>query len=326
VKGIVLVASGLLVGSSMSPAQEGKARGPVFQAGIETVYVTVTVQDRRGGFVTDLKAEEFEVFEDGKLQELLRIRSAEGLDGVRPGDILLARVHDPKLEAELSVDLGLLLDTSESMLKELKLSQEAAVRFLEAIPRARELFTIFFDEDIRISRYDSENQQGLFERIHETKSAGNTALYDAIAVYISRIEDSPGRKILVVFTDGEDSISRTTLPEVIRLVRSSPVTIYPIALLGGFPSGSSRGVQARAVLQQLAEVSGGQVFTPSSSRDLAAIYQKILDELKAQYVLGYVPANAVRDGHFRKLKVQVKRDGLRVRHRAGYFATLAAGE
>jgi Ca-activated chloride channel homolog len=291
----------------LATGQGVPARQPVFPSSVDTVHVTVTVQDREGRCVPDLRPDEFVVLEDGRPQPLA----------------LVARAVEPGNDEALVLDLGLLLDTSESMMKELKLSQEAAVRFLDAIPRARELFTIFFDEDIRISRYDSENQQGLFERIHATRSAGNTALYDAIAVYISRIEGTSGRKVLVVFTDGEDSISRTSFPEVIRLIRSSPVTIYPIGLLGGFPSGSSRGIQSRAVLQQLAEISGGQVFTPATSRDLAAIYQKILDELKAQYVLGYVPGNALRDGRFRKLKVQVKREGLRVRHRTGYFATAA---
>jgi Ca-activated chloride channel family protein len=298
----------LLLASASAPGQGRQPPAQVFPAAVDTVHVTVTVQDKDGRFVPDLRREDFVVFEDGRPQPLE----------------LVARAVEPGNDEALVLDLGLLLDTSESMMKELKLSQEAAVRFLDSVPRARELFTIFFDEDIRISRYDSENQQGLFERIHETKSAGRTALYDSIAVYISRIEESSGRKVLVLLTDGEDSISRTTLPEVIRLIRSSPVTVYPIALLGGFSSGSSHMVQARAVLQQIAEISGGQVFSPAASRDLAAIFQKLLDELKAQYVLGYVPANAVRDGHFRKLKVQVKRDGLRVRHRAGYFATAAA--
>ncbi|HEY3120310.1 MAG TPA: VWA domain-containing protein [Vicinamibacteria bacterium] len=306
----VLAALAVLLAPGSAPGQGAAPRGPVFRVGVETVHVTVTVQDKDGRCIADLRPDEFVVLEDGRPQPLE----------------LVARAVEPGNDEALVLDLGLLLDTSESMMKEMKLSQEAAVRFLENIPRARELFTIFFDEDIRISRYDSENQQGLFERIHDTKSAGNTALYDAIAVYISRIEESPGRKVLVVLTDGEDSISRTSFSEVVRLIRSSPVTIYPIALLGGFPSGSARTVQARAVLQQLAEVSGGQVFSPGASRDLAAIFQKILDELKAQYVLGYVPANAIRDGRFRKLKVQVKRDRLRVRHRAGYFASAAAGE
>ena len=148
------------------------------------------------------------------------------------------------------------------MLKELKLSQEAASRFLEAIPRARELYTIFFDEDIRVSRYDSENQQGLFDRIHAAKGGGNTALYDAIAVYLSRVQDGSGRKVLVLFTDGEDTRSALAFTDVVKLVRSGRVTIYAIAF-GMYGGGPSRALRPRAVLEQLAAMTGGQVFTPA---------------------------------------------------------------
>ena len=195
------------------------------------------------------------------------------------------------------------------MLKELRLSQEAATRFLENIPRARDLLTIFFDQDIRISRYNSENQQGLYQRIMETKGSGNTALYDAIAVYLSRVADTPGRKILVLLTDGEDTTSATSLTELIQLVKASPVTIYPVAFTGSFSMGSNRAMSSRRVLSQLAEISGGAVFAPGASKDLAAVYAAILYELKAQYVLGYVSDNPKADGRFRRLKVERARQG-----------------
>ena len=218
----------------------------------------------------------------------------------------------------LALDLGLLLDTSSSMLKELKLSQEAASRFLEAIPRARELYTIFFDEDIRVSRYDSENQQGLFDRIHAAKGGGNTALYDAIAVYLSRVQDGSGRKVLVLFTDGEDTQSALAFTDAaeagpvgpgddlrhrVRHVRRQ----RPRAPCGRGPSSSS-----------WPRMTGGQVFTPRSSRDLARIYDRILEDLAAQFVVGYVSDNPARDGKFRKIKVTAKGPGLSVRHRTGY--------
>jgi VWFA-related protein len=206
------------------------------------------------------------------------------------------------------------------MLKELRLAKEAAVRFLDTIPRARELFTVFFDEEIRVSRYDSENQQGLFERIAELRGGGNTALFDAIATYISRVQGAPGRKTLVLFSDGEDSRSTLGITEFFEVVRASGVTIYPIAFSGGFAPGSSRAIRAKIFLQQIADMTGGQVYAPHSSRELAATFQKILDELAAQYVLGFVSSNSAHDGRFRKLKVELKRPGLRVRHRPGYYA------
>ena len=283
---------------------------PVFAADLDVVNVTVTVRDPAGHLVGGLRAEDFVVLEDGRPQAIQ----------------LFGRAVDPGHDDTLALDLGLLMDTSQSMLQELKLSQEAAVRFLHAIPRARELITIFFDQDIRVSRYDSENQQGLFDRIEQAKGGGDTALYDAIAVYLSRVAGGTGRKVLVVFTDGDDTTSALSVTELIRLVRGSAVTIYPIAFTGNMQTGSPGALRSRGFLNEIADLTGGQVFRPAASRDLAAIYEKILEELSGQYVLGFVSDNAHHDGKYRRLKVQVRRDGMRVRHREGYFLSEDSGD
>jgi Ca-activated chloride channel family protein len=283
---------------------------PVFPVDLDVINLTVTVHDKEGQLVPDLTSEDFLVYEDGRQQKI----SVFGRATEPEGD------QDANRRERLALDLGLLLDTSESMLKELKLSKEAALRFLDAVPRARDLLTIFFDQDIRISRYDSENQQGLIERIVEAKGGGNTALYDAVAVYLSRVEDSKGRKVLVLFTDGEDSTSALGLAEVLDLVRSSSVTIYSIAFSGGFPIGSNRAISAKSFLARLSELTGGAVFTPRTGKDLPDIYDKILSELGSQYVLGFSSDNLKRDGKLRKLRVAVKRPGLSIRHRLSYFA------
>jgi Ca-activated chloride channel family protein len=284
-------------------AGDKEAALPTFSAGAEVVNLTVTVRDLHGQLVADLTPDDFAVFEDGRPQNVQLFAPA-----VKPGQ-----------EEALALDLGLLLDTSESMANEIKLTQEAATRFLEAIPRARDLLTVFFDQDIRISRYDSEHQQGLFERILKTHATGNTALYDAVAVYLSRVQDSGGRKVLVILTDGEDTTSALSLTQVMRLVRSSPVTIYPIAFSGEYLLGSNRAVSARSFLRSLAEMTGGAVFAPSASKDLSGIYEKILDELSAQYVLGFTSDNLKRDGKLRRLRVDVKRRDLKVHHRLAYY-------
>jgi Ca-activated chloride channel family protein len=287
-------------------AGDRSSPAPVFPTQLEEVHLTVSVRDPAGRLVSNLKSEDFTVLENGRPQRVQ----------------LFGRAVEPGQEEALALDLGLLMDTSASMLQQLKLSQEAAVRFLESIPRARDLVTIFFDDDIRLSRYNSENQQGLFERIADAKGGGDTALYDAISVYLSRVQDSNGRKILVLFTDGEDTRSALGLGEVLQLIRSSGVTIYPIAFTSGFPPGSARALRSKSVLEQMAELTGGAVFNPRSSKDLSGIYERILQELQAQYVLGYVSDDPARDGKFRRLKVDVTGGGkgLRVRHRAGYFA------
>jgi Ca-activated chloride channel family protein len=278
---------------------------PVFQAGVDVVNITLTVRDKLGQLVSDLTADDFVVYEDGHPQHVA----------------LFARATEPGQEEALSLDLGLLLDTSESMAQQMKLTRESALRFLDAVPRARDLLVIFFDQDIRISRYDSENQQGLVQRIIEMKGSGNTALYDAITVYLSRVEESQGRKVLVLFTDGEDSRSLTSLSELIALVRSSNVMVYAISFAGSsFSLGSNRYVSARTFLAYLAEMTGGDIYTPGSPHDLAGIYQKILNALAGQYVIGFVSDNLKRDGKFRKLRIELKDKGrgLKVQHRLGY--------
>lgn len=296
----VLGASCVAAGDKVAPLPAP----PVFSAGAELVKVTVTVHDAKGALVPNLTADDFLVSEDGHRQTLQLFAPA-----VAPG-------HDDTL----ALDLGLLLDTSESMAEEIRLSQEAATRFLEAIPRARDLLTVFFDEDIRISRYDSEHQQGLFERILEAKASGRTALYDAIGVYLSRVEGSSGRKVLVLLTDGEDTRSELSISEITGLVRSSAVTIYSVAFPGEYAAGSPRALAARGFLSFLADQTGGQVFKPLHSKDLPAIYSTILDELSSQYVLGFTSDNPARDGRFRKLRVDVKPKALKLRYRPGYFA------
>ena len=293
----------------LAPDSAFAQKVPVYGSGVDVVYVTVTVRDEQGRLVSDLRPEDFVIYEDGRVQNTLAAAGGLFAPAAKEGN-----------DKELSLNLGMLFDTSESMKAEIKLTQESAIRFLDSIPRARDLLIIFFDQDIRLSRYNNENQQGLFERILETKGAGNTALYDAISVYLARVAESNGRKVLVLFTDGEDTTSAITLGEALALIRSSGVTVYPIAFHGNFGLGTNRYISARACLNALAESSGGLVYSPTASRDLSVIYQKILDELSSQYVLGFVSDNARLDGRFRKLRVEVAPPGLRVRHRPGYYA------
>lgn len=298
------IVAGALAAVGLLAAPAAAQQPPVFPVDLDLVNVTVTVRNSEGDLVSDLRQDDFTVLEDGRPQ---RVR-------------LFAPAATPLERAELALNLGMLIDTSDSMRKDLRLSQESATRFLENIPRARDLVLVFFDRDIRISRYTSENQQGIFSRILETQSSGHTALRDAIAVYVSRVIDTPGRKVLVLFTDGDDTTSQVPAREVQRLLRSSEVTVYPVAFRGERRPNSADALRARAFLHQIAEMTGGQVFQPSASRELAAIYQTILDELGSQYVLGYTSDNPAHDGRYRRITVEVDRPDLKLRHRRGYDA------
>ena len=308
----MLLALALSLAVPQPPQQDPPIRPKVplvFATEARTVNLTVTVRGLDGKLVKDLTANDFKVFEDDKPQKVEYF--ARVFDPSRADDEGQEGAPDPT-----AIDLGMLFDTSSSMAEVLRLSQDAAAQFLESIPKARELTTVFFDSDIRLSRYNSESQQGLYQRLQKAKSGGNTLLRDSIAVYLSRISDDPGRKIMVIFTDGEDSKSLVSITELKDLVRSSTVTIYPIVFKGKYESASS-GLLANALMRELAEMTGGEVFTPQTFKDLAPIYDNLLDELAAQYVIGYVPEGDATPGEHR-LRVDVGRAGLKTRHRRGF--------
>lgn len=310
---ILALALSLALKTAEAQAQEPPPFKPKFPLTFATearmVNLTVTARGVDGKLVKNLTSGDFTIYEDDKPQRIQ----------------FFARVFDPSRAADegqedapdpTAIDLGMLFDTSTSMEDVLKLSQNAAAQFLESIPRARALTTVFFDSDIRLSKYNSESQQGLFDRIQKAKSTGDTLLRDAIAVYLSRISDDPGRKIVVLFTDGEDTKSLISIGELKDLVRSSTVTIYPILFAGKY-SDSTAGIQAKALMRDLADLTGGEVFLPRTFKDLAPIYAGLLDELAAQYVIGYIPEVDPAPGEHR-LRVEVEREGVKVRHRRGY--------
>jgi VWFA-related protein len=281
---------------------------PVFSTVVDMVKITVTVLDGSGKPVTGLDPSDFTILEDGRPQSIE----------------LFARSYEPGEDETLEVDLGLLMDTSESMIDVLGETRMAATRFLEAVPRASELLTVFFDHDIRLSRYDSEHQQGLIRRIQEAEGGGNTALYDAITVYLSRVYGSGGRQVMVLFSDGEDSVSEVSMGETLEMVRASNVTIYPIAFSANV-SQFKRAFTSMAFLRQLAEVTGGEIFMPMGTRTLPEIYTRIIEQLEAQYVIGFVSDGALDESGFRKLEVRLSRGELEVRHRKGYYPLVPPG-
>lgn len=309
-RGVVVITAFVAGGAGWGGAAEKDAKEapPVFGVGLDVVKVTVTVRDEKGNIVADLGRDDFVVYDEGKRQRIdVFVRAADAqADGSKDDPLIL--------------DAGVLLDTSESMARQLRLTQSAAVRFLESIPRARDLIAVFFDDEIRISRYSSEEQQGLFERITDAKASGYTALYDAIGVYLHRVEGGNGRKVLLLYTDGADSKSKLTRRELMSAVRGCDVTMYPIGFSGDMAPSSTLALSARGFLRELADTTGGDVFFPASYREMPKIYDRILEDLSSQYVVGFVPQNPASSETFRKLKVELVRKGLKARHRSGYLS------
>ena len=290
----ILVAT-LLFLAALTVVTEGQQ---VFRSGIDLVTFGVTVVDRKGDLITDLTRDDFELSEDGKVQDLRYFTIGDG-------------------EAAPVLHLGLLLDASGSMQSDMKLAQSAAIRFLNLLPEAEDLTLVDFDTQVRITRYPQRDFARLVERIRQRKPDGWTALYDALGTYLDGADQQEGRRILVMYTDGADSRSVLRLEETLTLLKASAVTVYAIGLVQN--TGSYRQ-QLQMTIMRLVEATGGQAFFPSSMKEVEGAYEKVLAQIKGQYHLGIVSSNTAADGAWRRVEITVKRPGARVRARKGYFA------
>jgi Ca-activated chloride channel family protein len=305
--GAVLVAIGL----GTAPRVQGQR--PAFVSGVELVNFGVTVTDRKGNFVTTLGQDDFEIYEDGHRQAIRYFLPAGRDSGLEGG---------PATE----LHLGVLLDLSGSMEADMRQAKNAAVKFLGTLTGANDITLVDFDTEVRIARYDASNFPRLVERIRSRTAEGNTALYDAVGVYLDNASTEQGRKILVLYTDGADNQSEITFDDLRKLLRASDATVYTIGFFANASTAARLALQGR--LQEIAEITGGQFFDPSSMKDLEASYGKVKAEIGAQYSIGYLSTNQRADGSWRKVEIKIvgpERKDLKLRSRRGYFAPYREG-
>jgi Ca-activated chloride channel family protein len=276
---------------------------PPFRAGIDLVNLGVTVTDRKGALAIDLTRDDFEIIEDGRKQSIQYF--AAGDQHGQPGPAL---------------HLGVLIDVSGSMGEDMSFSKTASIKFLNRLIDAVDITVVDFDTEVRAARYSQNEFARVVERIRQKKADGFTALYDAIGLYLDGAGGQDGRKVMLLYTDGGDTRSALPLHELIDLLKASDVTVYAIGELEH--QLSSTKAEQRRVLQQIAEVTGGQAFFPTAIKDLDSVYDKVVDQIRAQYTIGYLSTNEKTDGAWRKVEIRVARkDGrdFRVRARKGYF-------
>jgi VWFA-related protein len=276
---------------------------PVFSAETSLVNVAVTVEDARGRPIDGLTARDFALSQDGRKQKI----------------DMCARMGEAGGAPATSLDVALLVDTSDSMLETLRRSQEAAVGFLTSLPNAQEIIVVFFDQAQRVEHFDREHPEALFERLKAIPDGGNTALRDAIVFSLRALGTSGGRSALVLLTDGIDTVSATSQLALDKAVQSTAVTIYPVAYPAS-PAGDGPDPQeALKELKRLAQVTGGRLFNLPNEQALPGVLDEIVADLRAQYVLGFAPDTTGSPGRLRKISVQVPGHGkIVVRHRVGY--------
>jgi Ca-activated chloride channel family protein len=220
--------------------------------------------------------------------------------------------------------LGLLFDTSGSMSDDIELARRAAITFLKGLSEAQDITLVDFDTEVRVARYNPADFPRLVERIRQRKPDGWTALYDALGIYLDGAHEEDGRKVLVLYTDGGDTRSAVSFADTLGMLRTaSDVTLYAI----GFLEHQSQMMryEQRLQLQQIAELTGGQAFFPTSTKALDRIYKQVAAQIRAQYSLGFTPTNEKKDGTWRRVEVRLAPsvpDGIHLRYRNGYYAPL----
>lgn len=277
------------------------AQQPTFRAAVDLVHFPVTVIDKQGKFVTGLKAEDFQILENGKPQVVKYF--AAGQPAAAP-----------------PLHIGLLLDTSGSMSADIKDARSAAVKFVNALDHAVDVTLVDFDTQVRVARFGPNDYPRLVERIRGRKPDGWTALYDAIGVYLNGAHRQDGQKVLVLYTDGGDTRSSLTFHDMLDLCKASDVTVYAVGYMEH--QGSGR-MQQRSELERVAATTGGHAYFPGVAKDLDGVFDKIREELAARYSVAYLSTDLRTDGAWRGVQIKLLRPdlkGIKLRTRAGYFA------
>ena len=276
---------------------------PRFEGVIEVVNLHVTVTDGRNRYVTDLKESDFSIFEDGIKQELTLFN------------------HE-----DLPISLSLMMDMSASMDEKLVQAQQAAVRFVKTLRPQDVASIVAFNDRINVLSDFTADQAALEKAVMRTEASGPTALHNALYVTLKELgrgkkSGELRRRALILLSDGEDTASLVQDEQVIELARKLEIGIYAISLRPNRVQDRARlsFSQAAHLLTVLSRDTGGQVYFPNSISELDAVYDRIAEELRTQYNLGYVSSNTRRDGKWRRIVVRT-REELQVRHKIGYYA------
>jgi Ca-activated chloride channel family protein len=272
---------------------------------VDLVNILFTVADKKGKFITNLKKEDFRVFEDNRPQIVTNFSS----------------------ESDLPLTIALLVDVSGSIRDKLRFEQEAAIEFFySTLQRGKDkALVIAFDSAPEVLQEFTDNPETLANAVRKIRAGGGTALYDAIYLAVDRkLAGQSGRKVLIVISDGDDNSSRLSLTETLESAQQNNVTIYGISTNSAAYFGSKEQDRGDKTLRRFSEETGGKPFYPLKIQDLANSFTDIHQELRSQYTIGYRSTNAKEDGTFRRVRIDAANKDYKTRHRSGYYMPKAA--
>jgi Ca-activated chloride channel homolog len=295
----------LLLTCALSIVRHASAQGApetTLKVDVKLVNVYVTVTDAHGAPVAGLKKDNFTLLEDGHAQTI--------------------SVFDK--ESALPLSIALAIDTSLSTRHDLPLEQASAKRFAKTIMRPVDSLSVFsFSEAVSQSTSYTADLHRIDEGIDHIRLGAATALYDAVYLASRSLDRRQGRKVLVLITDGGDTVSKVNYPEAARAAEEAEALVYSIIVVP-IENSAGRETGGEHALIQLSEDTGGKFYYATSMSQLDDAFRQISDELRTQYLLAYYPSHRLSNSQFRRIQVQVKASGgdsYHVRHRAGYYTT-----
>ena len=298
--GIFFLAS-FSIGVGAQQRQTNSQSSTTLKVDVKLVNVFVTVTDAHGAPVGGLAKENFSLQEDSQEQKIA--------------------VFDKESAVPLSIALA--VDTSLSTRHDLPLEQASAKRFAHTIIRPVDALSVYgFNEVVQQATSFTPDLKRIDDGIDHIRVGAATALYDAIYLVSRALDKRQGRKVVVLITDGGDTISKVDYKEAVRAAEEAEAIVYSIIVVP-IENSAGRETGGEHALIQLSEDTGGKYYYATSMSQLDDAFRKISDELRTQYLLAYYPAQRASFSDFRKIQVSVngvpEAAAYRVRHRAGYY-------
>jgi VWFA-related protein len=270
------------------------------RAAVSEVHLVFTVTDKHGRYIRGLKQNDFKILDDRKPpKEILSFHS----------------------ETDLPLQVGILIDTSQSVRDRFKFEQEAAIEFLSQTirPTHDQSLIIGFSLKSEVTQDFTADREKLSAGIYRLQPGNLTALYDAVYFacgdkLLKQAQAGPVRRAIILLSDGNDNASNVTRERAIEMAQRAEVAVYTIST-----NLTNSGGKGRKNLEQIADATGGRLYSPRQITEVAEAFASIQEELRSQYAVSYKPEAFNLDDHYRTIEVQAqKQKGLRIRSRKGY--------
>lgn len=284
------------------PADDAVDPVTTLRAFSNEVNVVFTVTDKHGKHITDLKQADFRIVDDNKPP---------------------AEVRSFHAETNLPLQVGLLIDASNSVRDRFKFEQESVIEFLNQTvhPGIDRAFVVGFDATPEVTQDFTDQTELLAHGVRELRPGGGTALYDALYFacrdkLLKASKATPVRRAIILLSDGDDNLSHVTMGEAVEMAQRAEAIVYTISTNVSGTKGNGD-----KILERIADATGGHAFFPFQIRDVVNDFAEIQDELRSQYAVAYKPADFKADGHYRTIEIVANdRKNFRVRARRGYYA------